>query len=89
MSPATIDVERRGPGGQAEVEVGLDEPVEPLADALVLDEVDAVDAVTLLADERAELAVGAADVEHVVPGASRAVHASSRPWEECGDGLSS
>ena len=58
-----------GVGREALAEVGLDEVVEPLADALVLDQVDPVDQVALAADQGAELAVGAADVED--PGAGR------------------
>ena len=49
--------------GQPLVEVGLDERVEALADAFVLDHVDTGDVVTELSSDGAELAVGAPDVE--------------------------
>ena len=64
-SAATMHVEAAADlVGQAAVEVGLDEPVEAVADAVVLDDVDADDLVAEAAHELAEAAVGAADVEH-------------------------
>ena len=64
---------------QALVEVRLDELVEAFADAFVLDDVDSGDLVAEGPGERAELAVGTADVEQA-PGRSlgRAISAARR-----------
>ena len=74
--------------GQALVEVGLDEVVEALADAFVLDQVDTGDLVTEAPSERAELAVGTADVEQTSR-RSLGDPGSSTACDECGEGLSS
>jgi len=63
------DVVRVAQAGQALLEVGLDEVVQPLGDPVVLDDVDPDHVVSLRAHERPELAVGAADVEDA-PGRS-------------------